>query len=159
MNPTLSIWRRVGHSAIGRWIFSRIVSMKAPYFSSISPTFTQLEAGRCTVSMRKRRSVQNHLGTVHAIAMCNMAELSGGMMTEVTIPTTHRWIPVGMTVQYLKKAKTSLIAVATPAQPLTSERFDKEGEFRVDVAVSDTAGQIVFKAQITMMVSRKPERA
>lgn len=34
--------------------------------------------------------------------MCNMAELAGGTMTEVTVPSTHRWIPKGMTVEYLK---------------------------------------------------------
>jgi hypothetical protein len=34
-----------------------------------------------------------------------MAELAGGTMTEVTVPTSHRWIPKGMTVEYLKKRK------------------------------------------------------
>lgn len=48
--------------------------------------------------------------------MCNMAELAGGTMTEVTVPSTHRWIPKGMTVEYLKKAETDLIAVATPVE-------------------------------------------
>jgi len=57
--------------------------------------------------------VLNHIGTVHAIAMCNMAELAGGTMTEVTVPATHRWIPKGMTVEYLKKAETDLIAIAS----------------------------------------------
>lgn len=51
----------------------------------------------------------NHIGTVHAIAMCNMAELAGGTMTEVTVPSTHRWIPKGMTVEYLKRQKQTLL--------------------------------------------------
>ncbi len=158
MNTTLKIWNRIGGSSLGRWIFSRIVSFKAPYFSSISPLFLQLEPGRCAVSMRKRRAVQNHLGTVHAIAMCNMAELSAGMLTEVSIPSTHRWIPTGMTVQYLKKAKTDLTAVATPLRPLAPETFSTDGEFPVHVAVTDTSGLTVFQAQITMVVSVKPQR-
>ncbi len=54
----------------------------------------------------------NHIGTVHAIAMCNMAELAGGTMTEVTVPSTHRGFPKAWTVEYLKKAETDLIAVA-----------------------------------------------
>ena len=45
--------------------------------------------------------------------MCNMAELAGGMATEVTIPADARWIPVGMTVEYLRKARGDLRAVAT----------------------------------------------
>src|SRR3546814_8551637 len=41
--------------------------------------------------------------SVHAIALCNAAELAGGMMTEVSIPSGARWIPKGMTVEYLAK--------------------------------------------------------
>ncbi|WP_269431109.1 DUF4442 domain-containing protein [Photobacterium gaetbulicola] len=41
----------------------------------------------------------NHLNAVHAIAMFNMAELAGGMMTDVSIPVNSRWIPVGMMVE------------------------------------------------------------
>ena len=102
--------------------------------------------------MPKRRAVLNHLGTVHAIAMCNMAELAGGTMTEVTVPATHRWIPNGMTVEYLKKAKTDLIAIATPeAEP----DWSKAGEYKVNVVVQDTQGEVVFRALITMWVSPK----
>lgn len=35
-------------------------------------------------------------------------------MTEVSVPTTHRWIPKGMTVEYLKKTATDLVAIAAP---------------------------------------------
>jgi hypothetical protein len=34
------------------------------------------------------------------------------MLMEATVPTTHRWIPKGMTVSYLQKATTSLRATA-----------------------------------------------
>jgi hypothetical protein len=42
--------------------------------------------GRCEVRIRDRRRVHNHIGTVHAIALCNLAELSAGVMTDATIP-------------------------------------------------------------------------
>jgi Domain of unknown function (DUF4442) len=45
-----------------------------------------------------------------------MAELAGGTMTDATVPNTHRWIPKGMQVEYLKKANTDLVAIATPVQ-------------------------------------------
>jgi len=35
-----------------------------------------------------------------------------GMLMEATVPTTHRWIPKAMNVQYLAKATTSLRAFA-----------------------------------------------
>ncbi len=102
--------------------------------------------------MTKRRSVQNHLGTVHAIAMCNMAELAGGTMTEVTVPATHRWIPKSMTVEYLKKATTNLVAIATPD---ALADWPVAGEYRVNVVVQDTNDEPVFRATISMWVTPK----
>ena len=66
--------------------------------------------------MRKRRAVQNHIGTVHAIAMCNLAEIAAGTMTEISIPASMRWLPKGMQVEYLKKADSDVEAIATVAQ-------------------------------------------
>lgn len=150
-NPVLSAWKKASAAPGGKWLFSRMLCFKAPYFSSINPTFEALEPGRAEVSIRKRRAVLNHIGTVHAIAMCNMAELAGGTMTEATIPGTHRWIPKGMTVEYLKKATTDLAAVA-------QKEFDfgeTAGEQVVPVEVHDTNGETVLRAEITMWVSPK----
>ena len=130
-----------------------MLCFKAPYFGSIRPSFVQLRPEYCEVRIRKRRAVLNHLGSVHAIAMCNMAELAGGVMTEVTIPPSHRWIPTGMTVKYLKKATTDLVAVATPDATLdwSADRVD----YAVKVVVRDRSGWPVFEALITMRVSPK----
>jgi len=151
----LSTWQRMSKWFGGKWLFSRLVCLKAPYFGSIRPRFEVLRPGYCEVHMRKRRAVLNHIGTVHAIAMCNMAELAGGVVTDVTIPATHRWIPKGMTVEYLKKARTSLRAVAElEAVP----SFEGAVDLPVTVNVLDTSDQAVFRAVITMWVSPKMDR-
>ena len=102
--------------------------------------------------MKKRRAVTNHIGTVHAIAMCNMAELSGGLVTEVSLPASLRWIPKGMTVEYLKKAETDLVATA---RPLVAVDGFSGGEFPVEVIVKDLSGDTVFRARIAMWVSAR----
>ena len=149
---TLKIWDTMSSKSGGKWAFSKAICLKAPYFSSISPKFHELKPNYCKISMAKTRSVLNHLNTVHAIAMCNMAELAGGTMTEVTVPATHRWIPNGMSVKYLKKATTDLVAVATPKGELD---LSQPSEYLVDVAVSNTNQEIVFTACISMWVSPK----
>ena len=149
---TLAIWNRLAPLPGGKWLFSRLACLRAPYFGSIWPRFVDLRPGRCELRMRKRRAVLNHLGTVHAIAMCNMAELAAGAMTDVTIPTTHRWIPKGMTVQYLKKATTSLTAIATPA---STPDWSAPLDYPVTVLVQDRRAERVFEAVITMRVSAK----
>lgn len=151
-NRVLSIWRRLQRLPGGKWIFSRLVCWNAPYFASIQPRFEELRPGYSEVHIKKRRAVLNHIGTVHAIAMCNMAELAGGTMTDVSIPSTHRWIPKGTTVSYLKKAETDLRAVAS-LDPLLALAGD--AELPVTVNVIDTNGQTVVTAVITMWVARK----
>jgi acyl-coenzyme A thioesterase PaaI-like protein len=151
-NAIGSAWQRLSGLPAGRWAFTRLVCLKAPYFASIRPRFVELRPGYAEVRIRKRRAVQNHIGTVHAIAMCNMAELAAGTMTDVSIPPTHRWIPKGMTVEYLAKAATDLRAVAE-LDPRQS--FSAAADVPVTVKVLDTGGQLVFRAVITMWVSPK----
>ncbi|MDN5864903.1 MAG: DUF4442 domain-containing protein [Gammaproteobacteria bacterium] len=148
----MSAWNRMSAYPGGKWLFSRLVCRKAPYFRSIRPRFRALRPGYCEVHIRKRHAVLNHIKTVHGIAMCNMAELAGGTMTDVTIPSSHRWIPKGMTVEYLKKAETDLRAVAE-LNPIP--QFDEAVELPVTVNVMDTSGQTVFRAVIAMWVSRR----
>jgi acyl-coenzyme A thioesterase PaaI-like protein len=57
-----------------------------------------------------------------------------------------------MTVEYLKKAETSLRAVAE-LDPIPE--FGETHDLPVTVNVFDTRGQVVFRAVITMYVSRK----
>ncbi len=147
---TLAMFRKVGGSATGRWLFSRIVCWKAPYFGSISPRIEILEPGRCVVRLRQRRSIQNHIGTVHAIAMCNAAELAGGLATDVTIPASMRWIPKGMSVRYLKKALGVLHASARVESITESANAQ---DLHAIVEVRNAADEIVFDANITMWVS------
>jgi len=149
-NAVLALWGRLAGVPGGRWLFSRLICLKAPYFSSVRPHFVALRPGYCEVTIRKRRAVSNHLGTVHAIAMCNMAELAAGIMSEATVPASHRWIPKGMSVDYLQKAGTSLRAVAElPALPV----FGPAAELPVPVTITDSRGEQVCRAVIRMWVS------
>ena len=147
----LKIYRSLSRKPLGHWLFSRLICFKAPYFGSIGPRMVRLEPGRGEATIRHRRSVTNHLGTVHAIALCNLAELTGGLVTDASIPDSMRWIPRGMTVEYLKKAKGTMRAVAMPD---AAPREAAEGyELPVVVEVFDSAGEKVFRARIAMWVS------
>src|SRR5688572_31462540 len=149
--PVLALYRRITRWPAGHWLFSRAVCLKAPYFATISPRFVSLEPGRCEVRIRDRRRVHNHIGTVHAIALCNLAELSAGVMTDATLPASMRWIPKGMTVEYLKKATGTLHGVATPDIALVESPSGYE--LPVTVLVSNDAGEAVFRASLAMWVS------
>ena len=84
--PLLMLRNRLIRWPGGTWLFGFLVCRKAPYFASIAPRITALRIGRGEATMRHRRSVTNHIGTVHAIALCNLAEFVGGLTTDVSIP-------------------------------------------------------------------------
>jgi len=152
----LTLYRRISRWPAGRWLFSRLVCWKAPYFASIAPRIESLEPGRGIATLAHRRRVTNHLGTVHAIALCNLAEFVGGLACDVSIPPSMRWIPKGMTVAYLRKAVGRMRAIATPAFPPHEAEAGYELPF--EVVVEDPAGDVVFRATIAMWVSPKSAR-
>ena len=96
--------------------------VRVPYFASIVPHVVRMEPGFAEVTVPKWFFVYNHLHTVHAIASCNAAEIAMGMLMEATVPSSHRWIPKAMTVQYLEKATTSLRARRRASTRRTSHR-------------------------------------
>lgn len=153
VGPTLRAWIRMGRTAFGRWLFARTVSRRAPYFATIRPRFIDLQPRLCRVSMRKRRAVENHIGTVHALAMGNLCELAAGLCTEVTIPVGMRWIPRGMTIEYLAKAETDVMATAR----LDKTEWAGAENVGVPVSVTDANGKEVVRAVISMYVSPKRE--
>ncbi|WP_267222345.1 hotdog fold domain-containing protein [Dyella silvae] len=156
MSQALSLYRRLVSLPMGRWLYGRLICFKAPYFATIAPRFVALEPGRCAIDIRDRRRVHNHIGTVHAIALCNTAELSAGMMTDVTIPASMRWIPKGMSVEYLAKAKGTMHAVAAPE---TAAVESSSGyAWPVTVSIRDDADKEVFRARIDMWVSPRSAR-
>ncbi|MGQ0529593.1 MAG: hotdog fold domain-containing protein [Panacagrimonas sp.] len=151
-NLALNSWNRVSKLPMGKSAWSKLVASRAPYFRSISPQMLELRPGYAEAALKKRWSVTNHLGTVHAIAMCNLAEFAGGLMTEVSVPATHRWIPKGMTVEYLRKAGSDLRGICdAPLPAFGDEVFD----WPVTVNVLDRDQQTVFRAIITMWISAK----
>lgn len=152
MASIVKLYQQFSNKPFGARLFSRAVCLRAPYFASIHPLITALSPECTEVRIRKRRSVQNHIGTVHAIAICNMAEVAAGLLAEAAVPPSHRWIPKGMTVEYLKKAATDLRAVGRPAAALN---MNEPSDFPIEVYAYDTAGEAVFRAVITMWVTRK----
>jgi acyl-coenzyme A thioesterase PaaI-like protein len=136
----------------GSALFSQVVRFAAPYFRTIPATVESIEPGRAVVRMRHLPWVRNHLGTVHAIALCNLAELAMGMAAEATVPATHRWIPRSMEVAYLAKARGTMTGTATLELPDLSEPVEVPAE----VVVTDPDGQVVFTATIRIWITERP---
>ena len=146
MSELHDLYKKLGNEGYGE-----AIGKKALYFSTIRPEFLELRPGFCEILIRNETSVHNHIGTIHAIAICNGAELVAGVTTDISIPEEHRWIPVGMTVKYLAKAKTDIRVVAN------GENIDWAivGNIIVPVEAYNATDVKVLTGEITMRVGKK----
>lgn len=99
--------------------------------------------------------VQNHIGTVHAIAICNLVETCMGLVVEMTVPSHLRWLPMGMNIDYIKKASGKLEATSTidPASFFALAKYPVE--VKVPVEVKNADGVIVVKAEVSLIILTK----
>ena len=102
--------------------------------------------------------MRNHLGTFHAIAACNLAEVAMGMLAEASVPTTHRWIPKAMDARYLAKTTGGLTATAV-LDPLPEFAGITSGvEVVVPVSLVDAAGVMSVRCAITLWITPATRR-
>lgn len=148
----LSLWNTMNRLPRGSRLFSIAFARKAPYFSTIRPRFTELRPNHAELVIPKRRAVHNHIGTVHAIALCNGLEAVMGALAEATIPADKRWIPKGMTVAYTAKATSDITCIAeTDPGQWTSD--DPDLPVRVRGVRED--GEVVIEGEIRLWVTPK----
>ncbi len=150
MPRNLQIYRKLTTLPLGHFIFNKAVGFLAPFFGKIHPNVIELKPGLCIVQMKDRWSVRNHIGSINAGAMCTLAELTGGLAVDATLPKDLRWIPKKMTVEYLEKAKGVLEATC---------RIDgntiQEGDLVLPISVMNMNHKEVFHAEITFYISKK----
>ena len=139
-------WNRLAPFPGGRWIFARLLGRMVPYSGTIRPLVLELEPGRARVAIRARRRVRNHLGSIHALALANLAELASGLAMTLALPRDARGIPVRIEIDYLKKARGRIVAEGRAAPP-TAVLGPMDG--RATAELRDSAGDVVARATVT----------
>ena len=157
MATVLDLWKKTSALPLGNRVFSIAFSQKAPYFATIRPRFTVIEPNHAELVIRKRRGVHNHIGTVHAIALCNGLEAAMGALAEASIPRGKRWIPKGMEVAYTAKADSDITCIAeTDPEQWTSDAIPESGaDLPVRVRGVRADGAVVVEGVIRLWVTPK----
>ncbi|MGN6575513.1 MAG: hotdog fold domain-containing protein [Nocardioides sp.] len=155
MSTVLDLYTKATRLPQGRRVFSLLFSQKAPYVATVRPRFVELRPNSAELTIRKRRGVQNHIGTVHVIAICNGLEAAMGALAEATVPAHKRWIPKGMDVDYTAKATSDITCIAE-TDPEQWAGDDPDVPVRVRGVRTD--GAVVVEGVIRLWVTEKPAR-
>ncbi|GAB3037773.1 DUF4442 domain-containing protein [Nocardioides flavus (ex Wang et al. 2016)] len=153
MPAVLDLWKKTSALPMGNRVFSLAFSRKAPYFATIRPRFTVIEPDHAELVIPKRRGVHNHIGTVHAIALCNGLEAAMGALAESTIPRDRRWIPKGMEVDYIAKATTDITCIAETDPEQWTAELGEGYDLPVRVRGVRTDGTVVVEGEIRLWIS------
>ncbi|MBE2252496.1 MAG: DUF4442 domain-containing protein [Myxococcus sp.] len=138
----LTVWQRLKGVPSGGRLMGRLAGLAAPYTGSISPEVLSLEAGTARVLMRDTRRVRNHLSSLHAAALMNLAEMTTGLAVVSALPEGLRGIPTHVGMDYLKKARGPITAECTCPVITSTQRQDLE----VHAELKNAEGEVVARA-------------
>jgi acyl-coenzyme A thioesterase PaaI-like protein len=127
-----------------------ILGRTVPYSGTVSPRVLDLQPGFAQIAIRDRRRIHNHLNSIHAIALANVAELASGLAMTAALPADVRGIVVRLQIDYLRKARGSLMAESRCVIP----EFGESTEFVVESQVTDASGDIVARTAVTWLLRR-----
>lgn len=147
-------WDRLSRVPGGTRVFSRMIGFAARYTGTIRAHVVELSHRRSLVEMNDGPLVRNHLRSVHAVALVNLAELAGNVALSYSLPPDARFIVAGLSMDYLKKARGKISAEGICPEILTSARQ----EYEVVVTLRDAAGDTVARCTLRTLVGPKPPR-
>ncbi len=154
-NVIREAWDRLQRVPGGKRVFSRLIGMAAPYSGTIGARVEEVGRGHARVTMADRRSVRQHLGSVHAIALMNLAELCGNVAVAYSLPDGMRFIVSGMSIDYTKKARGTITAEVEVDVPQRIERRELE----VMVVMRDPEGDEVARATLKTLIGPTKDRS
>lgn len=136
-------WERLAPLPGGKSLFSRLFGLAIPYSGGVRPQIRVLQPGRAVISMRDRRAVRNHLASIHAVALTNLAEMSTGLAAAYGLPDGMRTILLKVECEFLKKARGTI--TATCDAPVFTEIAERE--VPVESILTNEAGEVVAKGR------------
>lgn len=132
-------WNTLHSKPGGKWLFSLLIGRFVPYSGSIGARVEELQPGYARLTLKDRRKIRNHLGSIHAISLANLGELTSGLAIMAGMPSNARGILRGLNVSFEKKGRGLLTCVCTCDLVAPQENT----EYSIQAEIRDLADDVV----------------
>ena len=151
----IALHQRISRWPLGRWLFGRVIALAIPYTGSMRAEVLEVRPGYARVRLRDRRGVRNHLNSIHAIALANVGEFTGGLAMTAALPPDVRAILLKLEIEFIKKARGAVTGECTCSPPDASDPTD----YQVHTRVTNEAQEEVARIKATWRLSKQPKPA
>ena len=142
------------------WLLSRLMGTIIKFAGTAKIRVEKLDANECVISLKNRKRVQNHIGSVHAAAMALLAESATGFMTALSVPDNRIIVLRSMELTYVKRASGDMKAVAQFSdEQVQYIRETDKGDIDVPVVITDENGDQTVEARMIWAWTMKKKKA
>lgn len=120
-------------------ILSKAFGKVVPYVGTTGVYYETVTPNEVVVSLQNSKAVQNHIGSIHAVAVTLLAETATGFILGLNLPTDRVLLIKSYTVNFyrpLKKGQVAAVATLSDAQRLEILNTPK-GEMVIPCVIDD----------------------
>jgi acyl-coenzyme A thioesterase PaaI-like protein len=121
----------------GGTLLGKTIGHFIPYTGNVRPKILSLGPGYAQVEMGDGRGVRNHLKSLHAMALGNLAEFTSAIAVLYGLPDDMHAILTHISLDYVKKGRGKVVATAQITPPTEA------GTYEVPVQITNESGQVV----------------
>lgn len=154
--------RKASQSKFWLRILNTLLTKAIPFNRSLGVKIISISGLKVKVLLPYKKANKNHIGTIHACALATAAELSSGLIViQHAPPSTYRLILKNLSIDYLYRANTDVIAVSEieDEQVLKIPDNTDSKELNLSSTLYNSEGNIVCKAKSLWQIKRWSEIA
>ena len=102
-----------------------------------------------SVKLANKKRVQNHIGSIHAVAAALAAESASGIVFGMNVPDSHLPLLKSMSLTYNKRMQGDITATAKlTAEDIKQIASAEKGDLLVPVVLTDESGDSPIECQM-----------
>jgi len=120
------------------FLLTKLFTSKVKYAGTTGLKIHHISKQKSILTLKNTKSVQNHIGGIHAIAAAVLAESATGIVFGMNVPDTRLPLLKSMTMHYQRRMQGSLTAKASLSlEQIRQIEADEKGAIIVPVIITD----------------------